>query len=80
MRRKVGSNAMFDIIEDAKWHLGKYRHSRFWAIREGGPNGKLVCLCVYRKGAREVVRRLSGPEAAMLPVSDAADSREGIAE
>lgn len=38
--------------------IGKYKHSRFWAVREGGPNGKLVCLCVYRKGAREVVRRL----------------------
>ena len=38
--------------------IGKYKHSRFWAVREGGPSGKLVCLCVYRKGAREVVRRL----------------------
>ena len=51
---------MFDIGNHASWHIEKYKQSRFWAIREGGPNGKLVCLCVYRKGAREVVRRLDG--------------------
>ena len=44
------------------WDIRKYQHSRFWAVREGGPNGNLVCLCVYRKGAREVVRLLGGQE------------------
>ena len=63
------------------WDIGKYKHSRFWAVREGGPNGKLVCLCVYRKGAREVVSRLGGQEAAMETAAqkllDTADRRKG---
>ena len=29
---------------------------RFWAVFDGA---ELVCLTVYKKGAREVVRRLS---------------------
>jgi len=32
------------------------KYGRFWAVYE--PDGTLVCLCVYRKGAEEVVRRL----------------------
>lgn len=32
------------------------RHGRFWAVYDQA--GVLVCLCVYLKGAREVVRRL----------------------
>lgn len=31
--------------------------SRYWAVYDQA--GELVCVCVYRKGAREVVRRLS---------------------
>jgi len=34
---------------------------RFWAVRD--PDGSLVCVCVYKKGAKEVVRRLEGREA-----------------
>jgi len=30
---------------------------RFWALRDS--DGALICLCVYRKGAEEVLRRLS---------------------
>jgi hypothetical protein len=37
------------------------KRGRFWAVIDG--RGELVCLCVYRKGAREVVRRLSEREA-----------------
>ncbi len=34
------------------------RHGqRFWAVRDG--NDRLVCVTVYKKGAQEVVRRLS---------------------
>jgi hypothetical protein len=33
------------------------RYKRFWAVRDEA--GDLICLCVYRKGAVEVVRRLS---------------------
>ena len=35
----------------------RYKHSRFWAVWDS--DGTLVCLCVYKKGAREVLRRLS---------------------
>ena len=38
------------------------RRGRFWAVHDG--TGQLVCVAVYKKGAREVVRRLSpAPEA-----------------
>jgi hypothetical protein len=33
------------------------RHKRFWQVRD--PKGQLVCLTVYKRGAKEVVRRLS---------------------
>jgi hypothetical protein len=32
------------------------KYGRFWAVYDA--DGTLVCLCVYRKGAEEVVRRL----------------------
>ena len=35
----------------------KQTKSRWWEILD--PAGELVCLTVYRRGAREVVRRLS---------------------
>jgi hypothetical protein len=34
----------------------KQTKSRWWEVRD--PDDELVCLTVYRKGAREVVRRL----------------------
>lgn len=34
------------------------RYKRYWAVRDG--DGALICVCVYRRGAAEVVRRLSG--------------------
>jgi hypothetical protein len=36
----------------------KQKKSRWWEVRDS--KGELVCLAVYRKGAREVVRRLDG--------------------
>jgi len=36
------------------------KYGRSWAVLDA--NGTLVCLCVYRKGAEEVVRRLTGRE------------------
>ena len=47
---------------DAKTEQGEYRivkqtKSRWWELLD--PAGELVCLTVYRRGAREVVRRLS---------------------
>ena len=35
----------------------KQTKSRWWEVRD--PEGDLVCLTVYRRGAREVVRRLA---------------------
>jgi hypothetical protein len=32
------------------------RYGRFWAVYDG--ENTLVCLCVYKKGAEEVLRRL----------------------
>jgi hypothetical protein len=36
--------------------VARYKRTRFWAVYDAG--GKLVCVCVYKKGAEEVVRRL----------------------
>ncbi|MDB4950155.1 MAG: hypothetical protein JWM27_2804 [Gemmatimonadetes bacterium] len=41
--------------------ITKSTRSRWWEVRDGA--GELVCLAVYRRGAREVVRRLSQAEA-----------------
>lgn len=35
--------------------IAKYGR-RFWAVYDEG--GQLICVCLYKKGAREVVRRL----------------------
>jgi hypothetical protein len=36
------------------------RYGRFWAVYDRAD--VLVCVCVYRKGALEVVRRLQGAQ------------------
>lgn len=33
---------------------------RFWAVYDA--EGQMVCVCLYKKGAREVVRRLTNGE------------------
>jgi hypothetical protein len=43
--------------EQAAYAIIKQTKSRWWEVRD--PAGELVCLTVYRRGAREVVRRLS---------------------
>ena len=40
----------------AGYTIRKKERSRFWEVLD--PAGELVCLTVYRRGAREVVRRL----------------------
>ena len=35
------------------------RYGRFWAVYEC--ENELVCLCVYKKGAKEVLGRLTSP-------------------
>ena len=45
--------------------ISRYKHSRYWALHDAA--NVLVCLCVYKKGAMEVQRRLeqqSGSETA----------------
>jgi hypothetical protein len=36
------------------------RYGRYWAVYDA--HGTLVCICLYKKGALEVVRRLTGQE------------------
>ena len=43
--------------EKPAYTIIKQEHSRWWEVRD--PENELVCLTVYRKGAREVVRRLA---------------------
>jgi hypothetical protein len=43
--------------EKPGYTIVKQTKSRWWEVRD--PNDELVCLTVYRKGAREVVRRLA---------------------
>ena len=40
--------------------IARYGKTRFWAVIDA--DGTLVCLCVYRKGAQEVVKRLQVKE------------------
>jgi hypothetical protein len=37
--------------------IRKHGHTRFWVVRDSA--GGLICVCVYKRGALEVVRRLS---------------------
>lgn len=43
--------------EPAGYIIRKREHTRWWEVLD--PQGQLVCLTVYRRGAREVVRRLT---------------------
>jgi len=43
--------------EKPAYNIIKQKKSRWWEVRD--PRNELVCLAVYRKGAREVVRRLA---------------------
>jgi hypothetical protein len=38
--------------------IARYGKTKFWAVID--THGMLICLCVYRKGTEEVVRRLTG--------------------
>jgi hypothetical protein len=46
-----------DAATPKPFEIVKRKTSRWWEVRD--PEGELVCLTVYRKGAREVVRRLA---------------------
>lgn len=53
--RKSATHA---AAEPAGYTIRKREHTRWWEVLD--PQGQLVCLTVYRRGAREVVRRLMG--------------------
>ena len=38
--------------------IARYGKSRHWAVYDD--KGTLICICLYKKGAEEVVRRLTG--------------------
>jgi hypothetical protein len=40
--------------------IKRYGNTRYWAVYAS--DGALICVCVYRKGTQEVVRRLTSPE------------------
>lgn len=40
------------------YRIEPHGKSRYWQERD--PAGELVCLAVYKRGAREVMRRLAG--------------------
>jgi hypothetical protein len=40
----------------SQFTISKHGRSRFWAVRD--PAGVMVCVCVDKRGAIEVVRRL----------------------
>jgi hypothetical protein len=42
--------------------ITRYGNTRYWAVYAS--DGALICVCVYRKGAQEVVRRLTSQEPA----------------
>jgi hypothetical protein len=40
--------------------IERYGNTRYWAVRE--KDNSLICLCVYKRGALEVLRRLQATE------------------
>jgi hypothetical protein len=43
-------------------HIARYQHTRYWAVYAS--DGALICVCVYKRGALEVLRRLQTQEQA----------------
>ncbi len=50
------TDAEQDCARGDAMRIARYRNTRYWAVIN--TEDTLVCLCVYRKGALEVVRRL----------------------
>jgi hypothetical protein len=40
------------------YRIEKWKKSRFWGVFDRA--GKLVCLCVYKRGAQDLCKRLEG--------------------
>jgi cytochrome b len=47
----------YPAANPAVYAITRYKNSRHWAIHD--PNGALVCVALYKKGASEVARRLN---------------------
>lgn len=45
-----------DTAPARAYRIEKHKHGRFFNVLD--PDGQLVCVAVYRKGAAEVIRRL----------------------
>ena len=54
---RAAKNASATVAQPQPYTIVKRGKSRWWEVRDAA--GELVCLTVYRRGAREVVRRLS---------------------
>jgi hypothetical protein len=50
--------------------IDKWQSSRYWAVYDD--DGELVCVTVYKKGAKEVVRRLTHASQPKQPEEDKA--------
>ena len=57
-----------------RFMVKKYKDSRFSAVYDGDT---LVCVTVYKKGAKEVERRLIGYELALLSISKELEGERG---
>jgi hypothetical protein len=40
--------------------IERYKQTRFWAVLD--KDGTLIAVCVYKRGAREVLRRLTASD------------------
>lgn len=45
------------VVGNVGYTIAKHGNSRFWQVLD--VDGELVCVTVYRRGAVEVVRRLT---------------------
>jgi hypothetical protein len=57
-------------------NVSKYGHTRFWAVRDA--SDELICVCVYKRGALEVARRLSPSGADVLREMPPEPGREPV--
>jgi hypothetical protein len=56
------------------FRVERYPHTRFWAVRDAADT--LICVCVYKRGAVEVARRLQALDDAQRWVDTTAPAQE----
>jgi hypothetical protein len=57
---RVGDTAPATLEENTGFRVEKREGTRWWKVLD--PAGELVCLTVFRRGAREIARRLNEAE------------------